>query len=172
MAPEVDPALILLGGLAQRGEEPFGEGVAAEEERGIEGVAGEGVPEKRDAGDVAGEEAGGGGREAAEELPDGKIGDEEELDGAKERGEADARDGAAIAEPESDDGVDDEHQFVETDEKVAGEESKQREQERETAIAEQGAREERHRANGSEVPRMRSDAQGRGENNQDESEQG
>src|SRR5713101_6330662 len=115
MAPEVDPALILLGGLAQRGEEPFGEGVAAEEERGIEGVAGEGVPEKRDAGDVAGEEAGGGVREAAEELPDGEIGDEEELDGAEESGQADGRDGAAVAKPDADGdvdeetGVDDEH---------------------------------------------------------------
>src|SRR5882762_5043745 len=133
MAPEVDPALILLGGLAQRGEEPFGEGVAAEEERGVEGIAGEGVPEKRNAGDVAGEEAGGGVREAAEELPDGEIGDEEELDSAEERGEADARDGAAIAKPEADGdvyeeaGIDDEHQFVETDKDVTGEESEQRE---------------------------------------------
>src|SRR5216684_1787746 len=76
----------------------------------------------RDAGDVAGEEAGGGVREAAEELPDGEIGDEEELDGAEERGEANARDGAAIAKPEADcdvdeeAGVNDEHQFVETNE--------------------------------------------------------
>src|SRR6266436_2637980 len=71
----------------------FGEGVAAEEERGVEGVASEGVPEKRDAGDVTGKQTGGGMREAAEELPDGEIGDEEELDGAEERGEANARDG-------------------------------------------------------------------------------
>ena len=86
---------------------------------------------KGDAGDVTGEEAGGGVREAAEELPDGEIGDEEELDGAEERGEANARDGAAIAKPETDcdvdeeAGVNDEHQFVETNEKVAGEKSEQ-----------------------------------------------
>jgi len=72
-------------------------------------------------------------REAAEELPDSEIGDQEELDGAEERGEADAGDGAAIAEPEADGdidekaGVNDEHQFVETDEKVAGEQGQQRE---------------------------------------------
>src|SRR6267378_2470384 len=131
MTPEEAAALILVGGLAERGEKAFGEGVAAEEERGVEGVASEGVPEKRDAGDVASEEAGGGMREAAEELPDGEIGDEEELDGAEERGEANARDGAAIAKPEADcdvdeeAGVNDEHQFVETNEKVAGEKSEQ-----------------------------------------------
>jgi len=159
------------------GNEALGEGVAAEEERGVEGVAGKGVPEEGDAGDVASEEAGSGVREAAEELPDGEIGDEEELDGAEERGKADSRDGAAIAKPEADGdideeaGVDDEHKFMETDEKVAGEESEQREQERETAIAEHGTGEERHRTNGSEVPRMRSDAQSGGKNDQGESEQ-
>src|SRR6267142_398179 len=131
MTPEEAAALILVGGLAERGEKAFGEGVAAEEERGVEGVASEGVPEKRDAGHVASEEAGGGVREAAEELPDGEIGDEEELDGAEESGEADARDGAAIAQPEADGdveeeaGVNDEHQFMETDEKVASEKSDQ-----------------------------------------------
>src|ERR1700682_4178360 len=137
----------------------LGKGVAAEKQRGIEGVARESVPEKRDAGNVAGEEAGGGVREAAEELPDGEIGDEEELDGAEKRGNADARDGAAIAKPKVDGdvneeaGVDDEYQSVEANEKVTGEESKQREKERETAIAEHGTGEERYRANGSEVPR-------------------
>jgi len=40
MTPEEAAALILVGGLAERGEEAFGEGVAAEEERGVEGVAG------------------------------------------------------------------------------------------------------------------------------------
>lgn len=120
-------------GHTQRRKHAFGEGVAAEQERGVEGVAGQGVPEEGNAGDVAGEEAGGGVRKTAEELPDGKIGDEEKLDGAEKRGEADARDGPAIAKPEADGdveeeaGVNDEHQFMETDEKVTGEKSEQRE---------------------------------------------
>ncbi len=47
-------------------------------------------------------------RIAAQKLPDGKIGYEEKLDGAEERCETDAGDGAAIAEPEADGNVDEE----------------------------------------------------------------
>jgi len=93
---------------AKRGEEAFCKSEAAEEQGGIQGVAGQSVPEKGDAGDVAGEEASGGVWIAAEELPDGEIGDEEELDGAEERGKADADDGAAVAEPQTDGDIDEE----------------------------------------------------------------
>jgi len=47
-------------------------------------------------------------RKAAQELPDGEIRDDEKLDGAEERGEADAGDGATVAQPETDGNVEEE----------------------------------------------------------------
>src|SRR5260370_37640254 len=88
------------GGL-QRGEETFGQGVAAEEKSGVKAVAGEGVPEEWNGGDVAGQEAGEVVRIRLHELPDGEIAGEEKLDGAEERGEAATGHGAAGARPQA-----------------------------------------------------------------------
>ena len=85
--------------------------------------------------------------------------------------------GAAIAEPVADGnvdeeaGIDDEHEFVEADENVAEEEREKGKEKREAAVTQNGAGEERHRADGRKIPRMRSDAQGGGKHNQSESEQ-
>src|SRR5260370_41833232 len=84
------------------------EGVAAEEKRGVEGVAGEGVPEKGDAGQVTGCESGERARIETADRPNGEISDDEKLNGAEERGESDAGDGAAITQPEADGNVDEE----------------------------------------------------------------
>ena len=116
-------------------------------------------------------------RKAAQELPDGEIRYDEKLDGAEKRGQSDAGDGGAVAQPEANGnvdeeaGVDHEHQFVETDENVAEEEGEQGKEKRETAVLERGAGEKRHRANGREIPGMRGDAQGGGKQNQGKSEQ-
>src|SRR5258708_7877444 len=116
-------------------------------------------------------------RVGAHELPDGEIGDEEELNGAKERCEADAGDGAAVAQPEADGyadeeaGVDDGDYFVEANENVSSEKREEREEESETAVFEHGAGEERHRADGREIPGMWGDAQSGSEKNQSEGEQ-
>ena len=155
----------------------FGEGEAAEEQDCVDGVAGESVPKIWNAGDVAGEEAGRRARIAAEELPNGEIGDQEELDSAEERREADASDGAAAAEPEADGdvdeeaGVDDGDQLVEADEDVACEQCEEGEEEGQAAVLEERTGEESHGADGSKVPGMRCDAQGGGENDQSKSEQ-
>src|ERR1700687_4381156 len=116
-------------------------------------------------------------RKAAQELPDREIRDDEKLDGAEKRGESDARDGAAIAQAEADGhvdeeaGIDYEHQFVEADENVAEEEREKGKEKREAAITQNGAGEERHRADRREIPGVRSDAQGSGKQNQGERKQ-
>ena len=162
----------LTGGMRRR-EEALGQGVAAEEKSGVGGVAPEGVPEEWDGGDIAGEEAGSVMRITAQELPGGKIGDKEKLDGAEERGETDTGDSAAIAEPKADGyvdeetGVNDEYhaELVETDKQVARKKRKQRKCEGEAAVLEDRAGEERHGADGREIPGMRGDAHGGGHYN-------
>ena len=112
-------------------------------------------------------------RIAAQELPGGEIGDEEKLDGAEERGETDTSDGAAVAEPKADEdaekktGVDDEHhaELVETDKQIARKKREQRKCEGEAAVIEDRAREERHGADGREIPGVRGDANGGGQSN-------
>src|SRR5438552_702418 len=79
-----------------------------EQQRGVEGVAREGIPEEGNAGEIAGGKAGSGFGIGVQKPPDGKIRDQEELDGAEERGNRDAGDGAAVAEPETDGYVDEE----------------------------------------------------------------
>jgi len=68
---------------AKRGEEAFGKSEAGEEAGRHTGRRRPECSRKRGFGNVAGEEASGGVWIAAEELPDGEIGDEEELDGAR-----------------------------------------------------------------------------------------
>jgi len=75
-----------------------GECEAAEEEGGVEGVAGEGVEEEGQASCVAGDEPRGGFGEASEEGPDAEVGDEEELDSAYEGYSADASYRAVVAD--------------------------------------------------------------------------
>jgi len=114
-------------------------GIAAKEKKGVSGVAAS-VFQKREAGGVASEEAGNSMGKAGEELPDGEVGGEEKLDGAEERGERDAGDGAAVAEPEADGDVDEEagidngDEFVEANENVAKEKSEQREEKGEATV--------------------------------------
>lgn len=165
-------------GRMQRGNETFGQGVAAEKKSGVKSVASEGVPKKWNGGDVAGAEAGSVVRIGVHELPEGEIRDEEELDSAEERGETDAGDGAAVAEPEADvyadeeAGVDDRDYFVEAYEEVAGKEREEREEKGEAAVLEDRTGKEGHGANGSEIPGMGRNAQGGSENNQSECKRG
>ena len=60
---------------------------------------------------------------------------------------------------------------MEADENVANKKRNERECESKAAVLQQRAREERHGAKGSEVPRMRSNAQAGGEHNQGDREQ-
>ena len=129
----------------RRKEEAFGEGVGAEEQSGVDDVTGESVPEIWNGRDVTGDKAGSVMWIGAHELPDSKIADEEKLNGAEKRGERDAGDGAAVAEPEADGdvdektGVDDGKYFVEADKDISDEESEEGEKESETAILQQCA---------------------------------
>ena len=89
-------------GPMQRGNETFGQSVAAEKKSGVNSVTRKGVPEKWNGGNIAGEEAGRVMGIGAHEFPESEIADEEELNGAEERGETDASDGAAVAQPKAD----------------------------------------------------------------------
>ena len=74
----------------------LGQGEGAEEERGVESIAGEGVAEEGQAGDVAGGETDRSVRVGGGDLPDGEVGDEKELERAETYGAADAENCAAI----------------------------------------------------------------------------
>src|SRR5262249_28287417 len=98
-----------------------------------------------------------------------KIAYQEELQGAEEISSSDADDSTRPDEPaahgdaECKAQVDNEHKFVEADEEISGEKSRQRQQKRDRAIAEDGASKNRHGPYRSEVPRMRQDAHNRSE---------
>src|SRR6266700_7039331 len=92
----------VLAGRVLHGEETLAESIAAKEQGGINDVACESVPEEGNTSKVAGGEAGGGLWIGSQEPPNGEIGDQEKLSGAQERGETDAGDGTAIAQPEAD----------------------------------------------------------------------
>jgi hypothetical protein len=110
-------------------------------------------------------------RVSAEELPDGKVGDEEELERAEENGAADAENTAAILEPSADEhaeqeaGIDHGNEAVEADEKVSGKEGHERGEKRDAAIAKHRAGKERHGTDWREIPRVRHDAHDGGEDN-------
>ena len=142
----------------------FDEGEYAEEKSGVEGVTGEGVAEEGQAYDVTGGEARGGVRVSVVKLPDGKVGDEEELERAEEDGAAEAENGTTVGEPGADENAEEKarvhngDEAMETDEEVACKESRERKQEGDAAITEHRAGEERHGTDGREIPRMRKDA--------------
>ena len=153
----------------RRGKEPFRERERTEEERCVDGVAGEGVAEEGQTCDVTGGEAGGGVRVGAEELPGGKVGDEEELERAEKYGATNAENAAPIRKTCADEhadqeaGVNDRNETMETDEEISCEEGHERKKKRHAAIAKHRAGEDRHGADGREVPRMRKDAHHGGE---------
>jgi hypothetical protein len=79
-------------------------------------------------------------RIGAEELPNGEVGDQEELECAEKDGAADPRNAAAIREPGADEhaeqeaGVNDGHEVVQANEEIAGKESHKREEKCDAAI--------------------------------------
>src|SRR4029077_2339532 len=85
--------------VAKDWKQTLGEGEGAEEERGVEGIAGQGVKEEGQARRIAGDEACSGLGEAFEEGPDAEVGDEEELKGAYRGNTGYAAGGAAVADP-------------------------------------------------------------------------
>src|ERR1700724_1535262 len=174
--------------LAQTRREPLGQGEAAEKQGDVDCVAGEGVPEKRHAGEVAHCEAPAGARIAVQEGPDAEVGDQEKLQSAEERsagdawhdvffrgrrgswlglslrsrGRAKARpcDGSADEDAEEKTGVNQRAQLVETDNGIGGEHHQKRKEEGQAAVAHHGAGKQGDRADGSEVPGMLGEAQG------------
>src|SRR6266702_2279883 len=129
----------------QRRDKTFGEGVGAEKQRGVKGVSSEGVPE--------------------------------EWSGAEERCCADAENGSSILQEAADEdaeektGVNNGDEFVEADEDVAEKEGEKRKKKSEAAVTQDGAGEKRHGAHGREIPWVRGDAQGGGEQDHTEREQ-
>lgn len=93
------------------------------------------------------------------------------MDGAGESGEADAADGAAVAEQEAEGhvdeeaGADEERELVVADEEIAGEEGQQRKDEGDAAIANDGAGKKGDGADGGEVLRVRGEAESACEKN-------
>src|SRR5205814_2100633 len=162
---------------AKNGDEALGQGEAAEEQSGVEGVARERVPEERKAAKIASGQTRGGFGEGIQEPPYAEVGDEKKLNRAEESRGGDASERAMIVHPASDEhaekkaGVDDGHEFVEADEDVANEEGQRRKGKREATVAEEGSGKESHRADRCEIPRMWCDAESGGDDNYGEGEQ-
>src|ERR1700741_5072850 len=108
-------------------------------------------------------------RIGAESLPEGKIGDEEELKSAEENGAADAKNGAAIRErsanqnAQQEAGIDNGNEAMKAHEEVSSEESQEWKQKSDAAIMEHRAGEDGHGTDGSEIPRVRKDSHHGGE---------
>ena len=102
--------------------EMFREGVAAEEQSHVEGIPGEGVPEKGKAGQVASGQAGGGFWVGIQEPPDCQVGEEEELGGAEERCCADAENASAILQEAADEDAEEKTGVDHRDEPVKADE--------------------------------------------------
>jgi hypothetical protein len=168
----------LFGGLIQCGEELFREREAAEEKRAVDGVTGKGVAEQGQACEVTHGESGRRVGVRAEELPDSEVGDEEKLERTEENGPANAEHAAVIGEQGSDEHADQKarvhngDEVVEADEEIAGKKSHKWEEKGHAAIAEHCTGEERHGADGREIPRMWKDAHHRGENDHNGGENG
>ena len=114
-------------------EEPPGESVTAEQDRGVNDVAGQSVREQRDGVGKTCREAGECPGVEIAKYPQSEVGDHEELQSAEENGTADAGDGMRPGKPaadgyaEGETDIDDEHQLVEAHEQITGEKRGQRE---------------------------------------------
>src|SRR5215470_3907198 len=166
-------------GLPENRNEALGQGKGTEEQQHVKGVSCQGVPEQWQAGEVTSGQTAGGFWIGVQEPPSGEVGDQKELNGAEESCGGNARDSAAASQKAADEdteketGVDDEHhaELVKADKQISSEEREQREGKRKVALFDDCAGKQSHRANGSEVPGMRRDAESGSDSNDDESEQ-
>src|SRR5215467_5180224 len=150
----------------------FGKRITSKKDGGVESIAGQGVAKQRKSIGKTSRETGRRPRVESAEAPQGEIADQEELQSAEEDGAANPSKRARMRNPPSDGhagrkaDVDDEHQLVQSCEKISCKQSRQRQHKSRPAVAEKCAGKNGHGPDGREVYGVWKNPDGGGDNDE------